>query len=60
MTIKKRPGTTFITEIPSESGKCVGMAPYNGNILVACENHIYELSTKDKILRKIKFESVDK
>lgn len=57
--VEKRSGTKFVTAIPSESGRCVGMTTYKGNIIIACEFHIYELSQK-KIFKKIKFEVVDK
>jgi hypothetical protein len=51
----RRSGTQFITAIPSESGRAVSMLEFKGNILLACEFHIYELSQK-KVFKKIKFE----
>jgi hypothetical protein len=57
--VKKRKGTKFITEIPPESGRCVSMMEYKGQVLLATEKHIYQLSN-DKVFKEIKFQLINK
>jgi hypothetical protein len=52
----ERKGTKFVTAIPSADGACVAMCEYKGHILLACQYAIYQLSEKEDIFRKIKFE----
>lgn len=51
----RRPGTEFVMEIPKESGRCVSMIEHKGQIILACEHHIYQLA-RDKVFKKIRFE----
>lgn len=51
----RRSGTEFVTAIPSEAGYAVGMIEYKGQVLLACQFAIYQLS-KSKVFKKIKFE----
>jgi hypothetical protein len=44
---------TFLTSVPEEAGKVVGIATFRGRVIVAAEYRVYEL--RDKRLRLIKF-----
>ena len=54
-TAVRRSGTEFVTAIPGEAGYAVGMIEYKGQVLLACQFDIYQLS-KSKVFKKIKFE----
>ncbi len=51
-TVKKRPGTKFITALP-DSEKCVGIIEFKNQIFVATERGVYKL-IKDTLV-PIKF-----
>ncbi len=56
--VEKRKGIEFKTAIPTEAGYAVAMCQYKGYILLACQFCVYQLSEKDDVFRKIKFEEV--
>ena len=55
--MEKSESTKFISEIPSEYGKCVGIIAFKDEIYVACENAIFWMF--DKKLYPCRFEQVE-
>lgn len=55
--IQKREGVEFRMAIPTADGACVSMIEYKGQILLACQFAVYQLSN-DKVFKKIRFEEV--
>lgn len=56
--VEKRKGIEFKTAIPNEAGAAVAMCEYKGQIILACQYCVYQLSESDNTFRKIKFEEV--
>ena len=55
--MSKKKGTKFITEVPNGDGAVVSMITYKGQVLLACERCIYQLS-EDSVFKKIEFEVI--
>ncbi len=55
--VEKRKGIEFKTAIPTEDGNVVAMIEYKGQVILACQFCVYQLSN-DMVFKKIQFEEV--